>query len=109
MFERVPEGGDAYLLSYIIHDWDDERAAAILKNCRRAMRPGGKLLLIENVIAPGNTPSYGKLTDLAMLVGPGGQERTEAEYRALCAAAGFTLTRVIPTRSPRSIIESESA
>ena len=109
MFEQVPAGGDAYLLSYIIHDWDDERAVAILKQCRQAMRPGGKLLVLENVIPPGNTPSFGKLADLAMLVGPGGQERTEAEHRALFAAAGFTLTRVIPTRAPRSIIESEPA
>jgi hypothetical protein len=109
MFEQVPPGGDIYLLSYIIHDWDDERSVAILTNCRQAMGPGGRLLLIEDVIPPGDTPSHGKLMDLNMLVSLGGQERTEAEYRALCAAAGFTLTRVIPTRSPRSIIEAEPA
>ncbi len=109
MFEGVPTGGDLYVLSYIIHDWDDERSVAILKNCRRAMGAVGTLLLLEAVIPPGNEPSFGKLIDLNMLVSPGGQERTEAEYRALCRVAGFTLTRVIPTSSPRSVIEAKPA
>ena len=65
----------------------------------------GKLLLVEEVIPPGNVPSYGKLSDLNMLVSPGGQERTEAEYRALYEAAGFALTRIILTRSRVSVIE----
>ena len=64
-----------------------------------------KLLLAEEVLPPGDQPCYGKLSDLNMLISPGGQERTEAEYRALYAAAGFTLTRVIPTRSRISVIE----
>ncbi len=109
MFDGVPEGGDAYILSRVIHDWGDERSVAILTNCRRAMRPAGRLLLVEEVIPPGDTPSYGKLSDLNMLVSPGGQERTEAEYGALYEAAGFALTRVIPTRSRVSIIEGEPA
>jgi hypothetical protein len=105
MFETVPTGGDAYLLSRIIHGWDGAHAVDILANCRRVMGPHSKLLLAEEVILSGDVPSYGKLTDLNMLVSAGGQERTEAEYRALYAAAGFRLTRVIPTRSRISVIE----
>ena len=107
MFEQVPAGGDAYMLSRIIHDWDDERSVAILKNCRRVMGPRARLLLVEEVIPPGDTLSFGKLMDLNMLVSLGGQERTEAEYRALYEAAGFALTQAIPTRSRVSIIEGE--
>jgi predicted O-methyltransferase YrrM len=104
MFTAVPGGGDAYVFSRVIHDWDDERAAAALASCRRAMRPTGTLLLVEEVIPPGDAPAYGKLSDLNMLVGPGGQERTETEYHALYTAAGFELTKVIPTPSRMSII-----
>jgi hypothetical protein len=105
MFAAVPAGGDVYILSRVIHDWDDERSVAILQNCRRAMAASGKLLLAEEVIPAGDAPAYSKLSDLNMLVSPGGQERTEAEYRALYEAAGFTLTRIIPTRSRVSVIE----
>lgn len=108
-FRAVPGEGDAYLLRHIIHDWDDERAGTILRNCRSAIRPGGKVLLMEIVIPDGNAPSLGKLLDLEMLVIAGGRERTEAEYRNLLTASGFRLTRVIPTRSPQSIIEAEAA
>ena len=104
-FDSVPSGGDAYLLRSIIHDWDDDRSIAILSNCRRAMGPHGTLLLVEVVIPPGDTPSMGKLLDLEMLAVPGGQERTEEEYRALFEAAGFTLTQVVPTRAGASVIE----
>ena len=104
-FESVPAGGDAYIMKHIIHDWDDERSISILRNCHRAMKDGGRLLLVEMVIAPGNEPSLGKLMDINMLILPGGLERTEAEYRELFAAAGFRLTKIIPTASPVSIIE----
>ena len=104
MFTEVPSGGDAYVFSRVIHDWDDERATVALRNCRRVIDPRGTLLLIEEVILPGDAPCTGKLTDLSMLVGPGGQERTEAEYRALYSAAGFALTQVIPTQSRMSLI-----
>lgn len=104
MFTAVPGGGDAYMFSRVIHDWDDARAAAALANCRRAMGPAGTLLLVEEVLPSGDAPAYGKLSDLNMLVGPGGQERTEAEYRALYTAAGFELTQIIPTQSRISII-----
>jgi hypothetical protein len=75
-----------------------------LSNCRRVIDPRGTLLGVEEVMPPGDAPGYGKLSDLNMLVGPGGQERTEAEYRALYTAAGFELTRVMPTQSRMSII-----
>jgi len=106
-FASVPSGADAYILKWIIHDWDDDRALAILTNCREAMGPNGTLLLAEAVIPPGDTPSPGKFMDLQMMVIPGGQERTEAEYRALFEAAGFRLTRIVPTRSPLSVIEGK--
>lgn len=104
MFAEIPRGGDAYVFSRVIHDWDDERATVALRNCHRVIDPSGTLLLIEEVIPPGDAPGTGKLSDLNMLVGPGGQERTEAEYRALYTAAGFALTQVIPTQSRMSLI-----
>lgn len=104
-FDSVPAGGDAYLMKLIIHDWDEERARLILKNCHSAMVNGGRLLLVETVVPEGNDPSFAKMMDLQMLVMTGGRERTEAEYRDLFAAGGFKLTRVIPTESPMSIIE----
>jgi len=67
-FVSVPAGGDAYILKRVIHDWDDERAEAILRNCHRAMPEHGRLLVIELVLPPGNDPSLGKLFDLLMLV-----------------------------------------
>jgi ubiquinone/menaquinone biosynthesis C-methylase UbiE len=105
-FASVPEGGDAYVLKTIIHDWDDERAVAILKNIYEAMKADGKLLIIETVIPKGNEPSLSKLGDLHMLVMTGGCERTEDGYRALLRSAGFELTRVVPTESPMSIVEA---
>ena len=106
-FESVPEGADAYILKWIIHDWDDERSIAIFKNIRRAMAEGGKLLLVEAVVPPGSEPHFSKFIDLNMLVMTGGRERTEEEYRLLLEAGGFKLTKVIPTGSPMSIIEAE--
>lgn len=106
-FESVPAGGDLYTLKWIVHDWDDERSVAILKNCRRAMHPGARLLLLEAVIPPGNGPGLGKFLDLNMMVITGGKERTEREFAALLAASGFRPTRVVPTKSPVSIVEAE--
>jgi ubiquinone/menaquinone biosynthesis C-methylase UbiE len=104
-FQSVPSGGDAYILSTVIHDWDDEHSIAILKNCHQAMVENGKLLIVEMVIPPGNEPFFGKLLDLTMLAIHGGRERTKAEYQNLFAAAGFKLTNIFPTQSPLSIIE----
>lgn len=106
-FREVP-AADAYVLSHIVHDWDDERSAALLRTIRRAAAPGARLLLVETVIPPGNEYSYGKVLDLEMLVLPGGVERTEAEYRDLLAVSGFRLERVLATRSPAQIIEGRS-
>jgi O-methyltransferase/methyltransferase family protein len=108
-FERVPSGGDAYLLSHIIHDWTESQCLTILGHCRRAMKPDSRLLIIEMVLPAGDTPHPGKMLDMMMLVGPGGQERTEQEYGALLGKAGFRLTRVVPTASPVSVVEASLA
>lgn len=108
-FLGVPAGGDAYLMKHIIHDWPDDKAATILRNCRKGVNPGGKLLLVEVVLAPGNAADLGKVIDLEMLVIASGRERTEAEYRQLLAGAGWRLTRVLPTKSPTQIVEAEPA
>ena len=108
-FESVPEGGDAYLLSHIIHDWSEEQCLSILGNCRRAMNPGGRLLIIEMVLPAGDTPHPGKMLDTMMLVGPGGQERTEQEYGTLLGKAGLRFTRVVPTETPVSVVEARPA
>jgi ubiquinone/menaquinone biosynthesis C-methylase UbiE len=105
-FKRVPAGGDAYLLKHILHDWDEPRCEEILRNCRRAMLEVGRLLVVETLIPSGNEPSYGKYLDLNMLVLLTGRERTEAEYGKLLEATGFTLSRVIWTRSELSILEA---
>ena len=105
----VPEGGDAYIMKSIIHDWDDERALKILQNIRQAMRPDGRVLLVEAVITPGNNQDFGKLIDLEMLVSPGGKERTAAEFEELFRRAGLRLTRIVPTKSPFSVIEAVAA
>lgn len=105
-FERVPSGGDAYMLSHIIHDWSEEQCLTILGHCRKAMKPGARLLIIEMVLPPGNAPHPGKILDIMMLVGPGGQERTESEYADLLGKAGFRLQRVVPTASAVSVVEA---
>jgi hypothetical protein len=106
-FDRVPSGGDAYLLKRVIHNWDDARAGAILANCRAVMAGNSRLLLLEEVILPGSAPAFGKLLDLQMLVQtPGGRERTEAGYATLLGAAELRLTRVLPTGCALSIIEA---
>ena len=108
-FEAVPNGGDAYVLKYIIHDWDDERAITILKNCRQAMAENGRVLLVEMVIPAGNAPSPGKFLDLEMLLYFHSRERTEAEYCDLLQQAGLELITITPTASPFSIIEAAPA
>jgi hypothetical protein len=105
-FESVPEGGDAYLLKWIIHDWNDEESIAILKTVRRG---DGTLILIERILGPQNETPDAKLSDLNMLVGPGGQERTLDEYEALLAAAGYDLVGATPTDSGMFVIEGAPA
>ena len=105
-FESVPTGSDAYLLRHIIHDWDDEQAGHILQNCRHAMTADSTLLLAEFVIPAGNDRFAGKWFDLAMLIGPGGQERTATEYEQLLKASGFKLVGIVPTAGELSVIEA---
>jgi hypothetical protein len=104
-FASVPGGGDIYILKSVLHNWDDAACIAILRNCRAAMDGGGRVLVMERVVPAGNTASEAKLFDINMLVVLGGQERTEAAYRALFQAAGLSLTRVLPTGTALSIIE----
>lgn len=105
-FDSVPAGADAYVLSHVIHDWNQDQCLTILNNCRRAMNPGGRLLLVEMVLPAGDIPHPGKMLDMTMLTIPGGEERTEAEYRTLLDKAGFELMRVIPTASLTGIVEA---
>lgn len=105
-FEMVPAGGDAYIVSHIIHDWSEEQCLTILGNIRRAMKPDGKLLIVEFVLPDDDSPHLGKLADMIMLVVPGGQERTPEEYDELLSKASFKMTRVVPTDSPVSIVEA---
>ena len=106
-FKAVPEGGDAYIMKHILHDWDDDRALTILRNIKKAMKPGGRVILLESVLQPGNTPDFGKLINLEMLLFPGGRERTEAEWASLFRRAGFELSRIVPTQSPLSVVEAK--
>jgi hypothetical protein len=105
-FDGVPPGGDAYLMSHVIHDWSEDQCLKILGNCRKALKPDGKVLIVEMVLPSGNVMHPGKILDMVMLVGPGGQERTEEEYRALLDKAGLRLTRVVPTESAVSVVEA---
>jgi ubiquinone/menaquinone biosynthesis C-methylase UbiE len=105
-FESVAAGGDIYIMKHIIHDWNDGRSVKILQSIHRAMNENGKLLIVEMVVPEGNEPSPSKMLDIEMLVMEGGKERTEKEYRDLLAAADFRLTRIVPTRSPYSIVEA---
>ena len=107
-FAEVPVA-DAYIMKHIIHDWDDERSIKILQTIHRAMKSDGRLLIAEMVIPEGNEPHPGKMLDLEMLTSPGGVERTEAEYGRLLESSGFRLNRVVPTKSPFSVIEALKA
>jgi len=109
-FTSVPEGGDAYIMKHILHDWDDDRAIQILRNCHSAMRHGGKVLIVDAVIPSGNAAHFGKLLDLEMLVlTPRGRERTQAEFRDLLQRSGFKFRRVIPTQTHLSLVEGVRA
>jgi hypothetical protein len=105
-FDSVPAKADAYILSHIIHDWTDEQCATILGHCRNAIKPEGRLLIVEMVLPPGDTPHPGKIYDMVMLMFPGGQERTESEYASLLGSSGFRLNRIVPTASAVSIVEA---
>jgi hypothetical protein len=108
-FESVPHGGDAYLLKSIIVDWNDERCLAILRTCRAAMSGKAKLVLVERImperLSASSQDQVMAWSDLNMLLGPGGRERTEAEFRHLLGDAGFRLARIIPAGFNFSVIE----
>jgi hypothetical protein len=108
-FEAVPENGDVYILKAVIHDWPDAEAVEILRTCRRAMPPHGRLVLVEQVLDLAPDAVRTALSDLTMLVMASGQERTADEYGALLAAAGFDLTRTIPTGGDVFLIEAAPA
>jgi len=110
MFAAVPRGGDAYLLKWVVHDWDDEASVRLLTRCREAMAAHARLLIVERVVpeagAAVETARASFLSDLNMLVLSGGRERSEAEYRGLLSAAGLDLVRIVPTTTPSCILES---
>jgi hypothetical protein len=107
-FKEVPPA-DAYVMKHIIHDWDDEKALIILRNCAKHLKPKGKVILLETVLTPGNEPHLGKWIDVEMFMMPGGRERTEQEFAELFAKAGLRLTRIVPNQSPLCVVESERA
>lgn len=106
VFEKVPEGGDLYILKNFIHDFDDQTASRTLKNFRAVMANTAKLLVVEMLVPPGNTPGLSKIVDIeALLMSAGGYERTEAQYRSLFESVGFNVSNVYSGPSPFSIIE----
>jgi len=102
--ESVPAGADVYVLRHVVHDWRDQDAATVLRNCRNAMKSGAKVLVVEIVVPAGNDPSFAKWMDL-MMVTYGGKERSERQYRELFRNAGLQLTRIVPTTAGISIVE----
>ncbi len=102
--EKVPAGGDAYLMKHILHDWEESKCVQILSNIRKVIGKDAKLLVLENVVPEGNQPHFSKLLDLEMMVVVGGRERTLSGYAELFAKGGFELERVVPTATPGSIL-----
>jgi precorrin-6B methylase 2 len=105
-FEAVPMGGDTYVLSNIIHDWDNDRALSILRNCRRAIDEQGRLLLVEMVLSSQQQPTLAQMTDLNMLILTGGRERTQEDFTSLLTNSGFALKRVLPVQQITCIVEA---
>ena len=105
-FASVPEGGDLYFLCGVVHDWDDERAITILRNCREAIAGVGRLLLLETVVPENDSMHFGKILDLNMMAMSSGRERTRTEFCTLLTAAGFRMSRIVATMAPQSLIEA---
>ena len=105
----VPSRGDVYILKSVLHNWDDDEARRILECCRRAMSPHARLLVAERLVPGDHVASEATLFDINMLVVLGGRERGEAEYRELLERSGFAFVRMIPTRSPLSLLEAQPA
>jgi predicted transcriptional regulator len=104
-FQSVP-AADVYILSYILHDWNDEECRRILRNIASATKPGARLVIVEAVIPPGDQPHPAKVIDLTMLAMGHGRERTAEEYASLLNSAGFTLDRIVPSPSMFSFTEA---
>lgn len=105
-FDSVPEGADAYILCSVVHDWSDDLAEVLLRNCRKAMATNARVLLLEMIVPQDNSSSFSKLLDLNMMVMTAGHERTKSEFHTLLDAAGFEIRRIVPTMAPQSIIEA---
>jgi hypothetical protein len=105
----APHGADAYVLSHVLHDWDDESCVTILRHCADAMHAGSRLLVVEMVLPPGDDPHPGKILDLVMVTLTHGRERSAAEYGELLSRAGLRMTTVTPTGSPVSVVEAVPA
>lgn len=105
-FESVPERAEAYLLCGVLHDWSDECAGIILRNCRKAIAKNGRLLVVETVVPETNSASFSKLLDINMMVMTCGRERTKSEFQMLLDGADFRINTIIPTLAPQSIIEA---
>ncbi|BDU21160.1 methyltransferase [Dyella sp. GSA-30] len=105
-FASVPAGGDIYILSLLLHDWNDERSATILRHCRRAIEPNGKLLIVELVLPDGEAPFFGKWLDLHMAILLGARERTATEFQVLLSSCGFQINRILSTPTGMSIVEA---
>lgn len=105
-FVQVPPGHDGYILAHVLHDWTDEQSVSILRNCRKAIPTHGRLLILESVLPPGDTPHPGKMMDLLMLTVTGGMERTSDEFSAMLSAADFKLVEVIATSTHQSLVEA---
>ena len=108
-FESIPAGADAYLFRHIIHDWTDEQCTQILGHCRKVIPSNGKLLIADCVVPAGNTSCPSKDMDMVMLTFPGGQERTEAEFRSLLKGSGFELKSITPTTTMIHVVEGKPA
>ncbi|MEV0318608.1 methyltransferase [Streptomyces sp. NPDC050658] len=104
-FTEVPAGADVYVLKHVLHDWPDDACVRILRNCREAMAPGARIVIVESVLPSGNEPHPGKALDVAMAAIVDGQERTRPEFAELLRAAGLNLNRVLPTRAFPSVVE----
>ncbi|MBZ5521212.1 MAG: methyltransferase [Acidobacteriia bacterium] len=106
-FAAVPTGADAIIMKHIIHDWDDDKAVRILQNCLKALsrKQGAKVLVVDMVVPPGDEPHFSKILDLEMMALPSGRERSQKEFEKLFTGAGLRLNRIVPTKSPVSVVE----
>jgi len=104
-FKEVPADHDVYMLAHVLHDWTDEQALSILRNCRKVIPQNGRIVLVEFALPPNNEVGMGKDTDMVMLAVPGGMERTEEEYRELFEQSGFKMSKTTPTSSAVCVFE----